>query len=91
MSDSKRLKSVLNYVKKNRNSFAQSIGMERSASIYTIIKGEYGISADLAKSITDHYKEINYEWLLEGTGDCQGYVHASILPHRYQCKGFVLL
>ena len=69
MSDSERLKAVLDYVKKNRNSFALSIGLERPVSIYAIMKGEYGISVDLAKSITDTYKEINYRWLLEGKGE----------------------
>ena len=69
MTDAERLQAVITHAKKNRNNFGASIGLKRSTKIYAILNGEYGISADLAKSITDIYKEISYDWLLNDKGE----------------------
>ncbi len=68
MTDSQRIKALIDYLKLSANKFAISIGV-RSAGIYQIISGKYKISTDLADKIVRKYNTFNYDWLKNGKGD----------------------
>lgn len=50
------------------NHFALHIGLSRAENLYQIKKGNNGISKRLAAMICEVFPEINYTWLLEGSG-----------------------
>jgi hypothetical protein len=56
------------YLGVNAKQFAESLGFKRADRIYNVLRGENGISSDLAKIIIDKYPSVNYEWLLTGKG-----------------------
>lgn len=68
MIDSERLKTVLDYLKLSVAKLAKELGYERPQKIYNVTQGINGISTELAKDITDKYREINFEWLRYGKG-----------------------
>lgn len=68
MNDSERLKAVINYKRISTNKFAKAIGLA-SQKLYAIKKGDYGITSETADAITRKFKEINYEWLINGEGE----------------------
>lgn len=69
MIDSERINQVLMHLKLNASALAKSLQLGNKTRLYNIIKGHNGISADLAKIITEKYPEINYNWLLTGVGE----------------------
>lgn len=62
------LDDLINYLKLNPKSFANSLGFDRTDRIYNVLKGANGVSTDLAKIITERYTDVNYEWLISGKG-----------------------
>lgn len=69
MNDSERIKKVVDYTGLSTKRFAESIGLQRVDRIYNVLKGRNNISNSLAKLITTKYNKINFNWLLEGTGE----------------------
>jgi len=69
MSDSERLYKLLEYLKLNPLQFSFSLGHKRGDRIYNILKNRNGISSDLAREITTHYNNIQFDWLLTGEGE----------------------
>ncbi|MBS4056556.1 MAG: hypothetical protein KGZ82_04475 [Bacteroidales bacterium] len=68
MTDSERIKSVLDHLKMTVAKLARELGYANATKIYNVTQGLNGISVELAKDITDKYREINYEWLKEDKG-----------------------
>lgn len=69
MSDSERLKAVIDYLAMNPREFALSLGFARADSIYHILNGKNRISRNMALRITTKYPFINELWLLSNKGD----------------------
>lgn len=67
--DYQRLENVLCYLKLNPNSLAKAIGLRKPDVFYHIKRGRNGISANVARMITDTFQEISYKYLYEGKGD----------------------
>jgi len=69
MSDSEKLKEILNHMKMTASSFSRYIGLSTPQILYDITKGRNGISKDLADSITAKCLNIDRVWLLTGEGE----------------------
>lgn len=63
-----RILAIIEWLNLTPNSFAMQIGMARAENLYHIQNGNFGISPDMAKRIAHYFPEINYTWLLTGTG-----------------------
>ena len=60
--------AIISHAKLSRRAFGMSIGHTSGTMIDNVINGRNGISAGLARKITNKYPEINYEWILTGKG-----------------------
>ena len=69
MTDSERLKLVIELSKMTPNEFAKSLGYERAMIIYNVLNGKSAISIKLCATICTKYPEISYQWLLKGLGN----------------------
>ena len=68
MEQAKRVKELFSYLKTNKATLSKEIGT--SPTVFRNIEtGRNGISAKIAKSITDIYPEISFDWLVDGTGE----------------------
>lgn len=85
MSDSERLNKLLNYLKLSIADLAKALNLANKTRLYNISQGRNGISKDLAKIITDKYTEINFNWLVDGTGQMLKNI-ASEQPGEYMTK-----
>lgn len=65
----KRIDDLLRYTKKRANTLAKELGHSNATIFYQIKIGRNGISANLARNISEQYPEINYNWLLTGEGE----------------------
>lgn len=63
MTDAQIIENVVDYCKMSQREFALEIGLSNAQTIYNIVKGKHGISANLAKMITDRFPEISYDFL----------------------------
>lgn len=71
LSDFARLREVIRYSRLSVVDFCKSIGYS-SGFYYEIKRGKPSrehISKNIASAIVSVYKEINYDWLMYGTGD----------------------
>ena len=68
MEDDLRIKEILLHLALRKNTFAKNIGLNNASIFNHIESGRNGISAGLARKITNKYPEINYEWVLTGRG-----------------------
>ncbi len=50
----------------NGKRFSEALGFKRPERIYKILRGEVGISRNLAKIISGKYPKYDYNWLLTG-------------------------
>lgn len=69
MTESERLKCVIEYYKMNTNKFAEYIGLKSAQNLYDVLKGRNGISKDLSEKIKALCVNVNISWLLTGEGD----------------------
>ena len=60
--------AIISHAKLSRRAFGISIGHTSGTMIDNVINGRNGISAGLARKITNRYPEISYEWILTGKG-----------------------
>ena len=60
--------AIISHAKMSRRAFGISIGHSSGTMVDNVINGRNGISAGLARKITNKYPEINYEWILTGRG-----------------------
>lgn len=67
---SERIDEMIKYLGVNRNSFAKSLGYDRSQAIYDIINGKSKPSFDFFDRFlnTEYSEYINIEWLIVGRG-----------------------
>ena len=77
MTDSERIKEVLNFHNKSANAFSKHIGLKTSQILYDIINGRNQISKDLAEKITAKCLNISKGWLLTGSGSMLKYNSSS--------------
>ncbi len=63
-----RIEKIVRWAGLSVNSFAMHIGLSRGENLYQIKKGNYGISKELAETISAKYPEISRGWLLTGEG-----------------------
>jgi repressor LexA len=68
---SDRILKVINTLGISRNSFAKSLGYERSQIIYDMINNKSAPSYEFFKkfSLSEFYEIINVDWLITGRGD----------------------
>lgn len=64
-----RIERVVKWAGLSVNSFALSIGLNRSENLYQIKRGNNGVSRELAAMIAAKYPQISKAWLLTGEGD----------------------
>ena len=69
ISDSERIKKVLDHANMSASRFAKHIGLKTPQNIYDIQRGKHGISKLVAEKITAKYLNINRIWLLTGEGE----------------------
>lgn len=75
MTDSERIKAVIDYAKMTTNEFSTSLGWERAMNLYNILNGKTNISVRVCNRICKKYPEINYTWLLTGDGNMLASIH----------------
>jgi predicted RNase H-like nuclease (RuvC/YqgF family) len=63
MTDSKKLKLIIDATGLTTAAFAESLGLKRVDRLYYVLKGRNGISKELRKLILDKYNNINPDWL----------------------------
>lgn len=63
-----RVNYVIDNFGKNKNYFANEIGMS-STTVWRQLKGEQALSSKLIEGVLTAYSEVSAEWLLRGTGD----------------------
>ena len=77
MNDKEILESLIKHLKTNKNALARELNT--SASTFRNIEtGRNKISSKIAKSITDAFPEISYNWLMGG--DCPMLVNPKEAP-----------
>lgn len=69
MTDSERLKKVIDSHKMRTNAFGKHIGLKNSQPLYDILKGRNGISKEMADRISATCLNIDAGWLLTGEGE----------------------
>lgn len=72
LSSSEILEKLLIYLKLSPNKLAKELGLSSNVSVYNIKNGKYNISPRFAKRVVDEFPEINYEWLINGSGSITG-------------------
>ena len=76
MNDKEILESLIKHLKTNKNALARELNT--SASTFRNIEtGRNKISSKIAKSITDAFPEISYDWLMGG--DCPMLVEPKVI------------
>lgn len=68
MTNWQRLEQVVKWSGMSTNRFALSIGLKRSENLYQIKRGNFGISKELARLISQKHPMISRLWLLTGEG-----------------------
>lgn len=63
----KRLQEILDYYNLTASAFAERLGVGRS-SISHIISGRNKPSLDFVMHIVENFREVKFEWLLQGKG-----------------------
>lgn len=76
MNNWQRLEQVINWAGMSTNAFAKAVGLKRSENLYQIKRGNFGISKELAKLITQKYPMVNRSWLLTGDGSMMTMPHS---------------
>lgn len=69
ITDAQRILAVIEYSKMSRRALGIALGYADGAFLFHVINKRNGISTKLAKRITNLYPEINFDWLLKGTGE----------------------
>ena len=69
MTDYQRIEAVIDHTGLRNNALAKSLGYTNGTILYQIKNGRNGISANLARRISDVYPDISQKWLLTGKGD----------------------
>lgn len=69
MTDSERLQRVLEFKKLNVAKFAREIGLSNRGVIDHVLKQRNKISEEFASKVIEKYPDINYNWLLNGSGE----------------------
>lgn len=69
MTDYQRIEAVLDHTGLRNNALAKSLGYTNGTILYQIKNGRNGISANLARRISDVYPDISQNWLITGKGD----------------------
>lgn len=69
MTESERLKCVIEYYKMSTNKFAEYIGLKSAQNLYDVLKGRNGISKNLSEKIKALCVNVNISWLLTGEGE----------------------
>lgn len=67
MDIKERIEILLHFKNLSPSQFAEQIGVQRS-SISHILSGRNKPSLDFIKKIVEHYPEISYDWLIDGSG-----------------------
>ena len=67
-NDKKRIEDLLSELKHTKYSLSIALGYANGSVLNNIHNGRNGISAGLARKITNRYPEISYEWILTGKG-----------------------
>lgn len=81
MTDSERLKEIIDSSKMNKSAFSRHIGLSGPQRIYDILNGRYKINEDLAKLIHAKYLNYNLTWIWTGEGN-------KLSAQKYQDKSF---
>jgi len=68
MTDSERIKKVIEWSNLTPNAFSDLIGYASSQSIYNIMSGSRPINTKVATYISNHFPIISKSWLLTGEG-----------------------
>ena len=68
LDDWQRIEKIVRWTGLSVNSFALSIGLNRSENLYRIKRGDNGISKELAELIAARYPEISRAWIITGEG-----------------------
>ncbi len=63
-----RLSQVIEETGLSVHSFAMSVGLNRSETMYQIRRGQIGISRNVAEMVTNRYPEYSKIWLMTGCG-----------------------
>lgn len=69
MTAAERLRYIINELKETPNSFAKSVGLSQSSSIYNILNQKAPLTRKMAQRIIATYQNININWLLYGEGE----------------------
>ena len=69
MTDSERIRKVVDYYDVSVNRFSKRLDINTPQILYDVLKGKNGLSKDLAEKITRKCNEINPGWLLTGEGE----------------------
>ena len=69
MSDSERIKKVLEWLNMKPSAFARAIGLGKPDGIYHILNGRNGISDTMSEKILSAYPEISRAWIILGEGN----------------------
>ncbi len=68
MTDSERLKDIIDSSKMSVKAFSEHIGLKSPQNLYDILNGRNGISKKVAESIQAKCVTYNYVWILTGEG-----------------------
>jgi len=68
---SERIKKLIEFWGINRNSFAKSLGYERSQAVYDIMNGKAKPSFDFFDRLlnSEYSDKVNIDWLISGKGE----------------------
>jgi hypothetical protein len=64
-----RIIKLIEYLKLNKNSFSEEIGMSSNVTIGRIINENRNPHQDTLKKIVDRFPQVNYDWLKTGEGE----------------------
>ena len=87
METAKRLQELIDDLNATPSAFARSIGVS-SDTVYNILNEKTKLSAATIKAILDTYRNVNRDWLRDGTGEkylWQTDLHSSV--EKPKCKG----
>lgn len=68
MTPQERMAALSRYLDMNFSQIAGSIG-ESVYKFYDVMRGKTNVSPRLARSLCGKYTELNYEWLMTGSGE----------------------
>ena len=67
-TDAQRIQLIIDYSKMSRRALGIKLGYSDGTFLFHLLNGRNGISAKLAKNITDKFPELNYNWIIKGEG-----------------------